>query len=345
VLPTEVRVPQLADLVEQLFSGGSLSEVEASEAQLKKNILLLLADGIGSESYSRAASAIGKVGLVPKIKSYATKAASPTGYAVFLQDPGRGFSFQLHPVPKFELFHTLASRGFSRVFKMPHRVWEETYDPERIERWLRGRADSTLDQFAVVPEPGDVFTVESTEDVHTVLGCLVEEFATNSTDLVLRLHDQNHLLKVTDRSRESVERELSGLPVVEPRRRWWLDGNQWKSEPLHPRVGDGYRSWTVSCGPLAATWLRVDRNGRYRLLCDSDRLLFGRVFLGAISLSFEEPATRPSGAQSVTKGSCFAVLPGESAFLVNAGTQELAVSLHHSPVSLALQSTDTERVQ
>jgi len=343
--PSGQRALQLAELVERLFCGGSVAEVEASETQLKAIILSLLADGVGSDSYSQAASALGAVGLVPKIKSYAVKAASPTGYAIFLQDPGRGFSFQIHPVPKFELFHTLGSRGFSRVFKMPYRVWKEAYEPARMERWLLGSADDALDRFAVVPEPGDVFTVESTEDVHTVLGCLVEEFATNSTDLVHRLHDQNQHLTVPNKSRDSVDSELLNLPVVEPRRRWWLDGDQWKSKPMQPLLGDGCRSWSVSCGPLVATWLRLNRNGVYRLRCDSDRLLFGRVFSGTASFSFQENSRRPAGGD-IRKGSCFALLPGESAHLINGGMEELAISLHHSPIGLALQvPADTQLAQ
>jgi len=327
---------QIADLAERLFTGGTVAEVESVEARLKTVVLSLLAGGVGSESYSEAAAALGQVGLIPKIKSYAVKAASPTGYAIFLQDPGRGFSFQLHPVPKFELFHTLASRGFSRVFKMPYAVWQTAYDSTRAERWLSGGADDEFDQFAVVPQPGDIFSVESTEDVHTVLGCLLEEFATNSTDLVLRLHDQNRLLDVPTKSRESVDRDLLDLPVVDPQRRWWLDGDRWRNEPLHPSVRDGCRSWSVSCGPLTATWLRIDRDGTYQLRCDGDRLLFGRVFSGEALLFSEHDSGSSSIRRGGSKGSCFTLLPGESAKVVNRGVEELAVSIHHSPVELSL---------
>ena len=42
-----------------------------------------------------------------------------------------------------------------------------------------------------MPDPGDVFVISELGVVHTVFGCVLEEYANVSTDMVARLHDQN----------------------------------------------------------------------------------------------------------------------------------------------------------
>ena len=42
-----------------------------------------------------------------------------------------------------------------------------------------------------MPKPGDVIVIDRLNVVHAVLGCVLAEFATVSTDMVDRLHDQN----------------------------------------------------------------------------------------------------------------------------------------------------------
>ncbi len=42
-----------------------------------------------------------------------------------------------------------------------------------------------------MPRPGDVIVIDKLSVVHSVVGCVLAEFATVSTDMVDRLHDQN----------------------------------------------------------------------------------------------------------------------------------------------------------
>jgi hypothetical protein len=330
-------ISEVRSLVASLGRDQSIASAESTEDQLKRHVRRLISSGPGSAGYSIAATALADVGLIPKFKSYAIKAANPTGYSIFLQNPGKGFSFQLHPVPKFELFHILATRGFSRVFKMPHALWEEVFEPARIEAWIAGKEDPELDAYAVEPRPGDLFTVESVTDVHTVLGCLVEEFATNSTDLVLRLHDQNAGLQIpTNFSRSQMEEELEALPDVSPSRFWFLSDRGWANQEVQPRYTPGASHWEVQCGPLTAGWLHLEPEKSTQLSCPDGHLLFARIFAGSARIRFRERRDAPGQGVEYHAGACFVLLPGESAVIEAKGTRELQLSLHRAPVDLAL---------
>jgi hypothetical protein len=131
------------------------------------------------------------IGLLCKYKSYAIKCASPLGYSIFLQNEGEGFSFQRHITHKTEVFHILDVKPGGYVFICDFKDWEQCYDRESFSAWLAGGADERYERFRYRPQPGDVFTISELGVVHTVVGCVLEEFATVSTDMVDRLHDQN----------------------------------------------------------------------------------------------------------------------------------------------------------
>ena len=100
-------------------------------------------------------------------------------------------SFQRHVVHKLEVFHIVGVKPGGFVFLCDSDTWERIYEPRAFERWLGGEPDERFDRFKFEPEPGDVFVISELGVAHTVIGCVLEEYATVSTDMVERLHDQN----------------------------------------------------------------------------------------------------------------------------------------------------------
>ena len=132
-----------------------------------------------------------RLGFLLKYKSYAVKASNPLGYSIFIQCKGEGFSFQQHITHKTEVFHILEVLDGGYVFLCDYKDWHENYEEQAFADWLAGNPDKRYEQFRIYPKPGDVFDINKLKFVHTVIGCILEEYATVSTDMVDRLYDQN----------------------------------------------------------------------------------------------------------------------------------------------------------
>jgi hypothetical protein len=127
------------------------------------------------------------VGFFHKYKPYGVKIASPFGYSLFDLHERQGFSFQVHIEPKYEAFHILRTKPGSLIYVGSVPEWEAVGD-----RWARGLwAGQDLPDPPAVwrPEVGDTTAIIETETVHSVLGCVLEEFAGCSVDAVERLYD------------------------------------------------------------------------------------------------------------------------------------------------------------
>jgi hypothetical protein len=181
----------LPELEVLLTQDAPIDVLESYEANLKEILLEAFARPMPGEAARQIARFQQSIGFLLKYKSYAVKAASPLGYSVFLQRPGEGFSFQRHITRKTEIFHILEVLPGGFVFLCDYEQWCEVYEPEAFSAWLAGRPDPRYDQFRTIPKPGDVFHVDKLNVVHTVIGCVLEEYATVSVDMVDRLHDQN----------------------------------------------------------------------------------------------------------------------------------------------------------
>jgi hypothetical protein len=131
-----------------------------------------------------------EVGFLFKYKPYGVKIASPFGYSLFDLKNGQGFSFQMHVEPKLEAFHFLLPKNHSLVYISSREEWLH-----EGESWARAAlVDKALvphPPFVRQPKSGDVIQVLTTEVVHAVLGCVLEEYASCSVDAVERLLDQN----------------------------------------------------------------------------------------------------------------------------------------------------------
>ena len=178
-------------LSEHLSRDLPIETLERFETILKTVLRMNLRGKVRGETARTVAEFQKEIGLLCKYKSYAIKCASPLGYSIFLQNAGEGFSFQRHVTHKTEVFHILDVKPGGYVFICDFKDWQQCYDRDSFSAWLAGAADERYERFRYRPQPGDVFTINELGVVHTVVGCVLEEFATVSTDMVDRLHDQN----------------------------------------------------------------------------------------------------------------------------------------------------------
>ena len=201
-------------LSEHLSKDLPIETLERFETILKTVLRANLDSKVSGETARIVAKFQKEIGLLCKYKSYAIKCASPLGYSIFLQNEGEGFSFQRHITHKTEVFHIVDVKPGGYVFICDYKDWEQSYDRESFSAWLAGESNGRYDRFRYHPQPGDVFTINELGVVHTVVGCVLEEFATVSTDMVDRLHDQNAGAVIPAHfNREFVKEQLAGLSL------------------------------------------------------------------------------------------------------------------------------------
>jgi hypothetical protein len=197
-----------------------IDTVERLESALKSALRGVLDSTPDTSLALIVARAQRDLGYLLKYKPYAAKCTHPLGYSVFLQRPHEGFSFQRHRTHKVEVFHILEVQPGARVFLCTFDEWARIYEPDRLEAWLDGEPDADFDRFSYEPAPGDVLAIEELDIVHAILGCVLEEFATVSTDMVDRLHDQNARSVIpVEFSRNYVERRLQATSYPTKSRR------------------------------------------------------------------------------------------------------------------------------
>jgi mannose-6-phosphate isomerase-like protein (cupin superfamily) len=300
-----------------------LPVLEAYEDLYKDVLRALVAGEVSGAAARELAGFQLAVGLLLKYKSYAVKASSPLGYSIFLQEPGAGFSFQRHVTHKTEVFHILDVHPGGFVFLCSYEQWLACYEPERFAGWLAGERDPDYERFRFAAAPGDVFVLDRLGIVHTVIGCVLEEFATVSTDMVERLHDQNSGRPVPPRfGRECVRRGLAALRTPPASRLVEGSARRPRHRPL-PRTDISGGSRTVLAdGFVAASELRVEPGGETAPFVDDRRAASlylragrGRVLLGtAAELARRSPPTLAITAQqllTVPPGICYAFVNEE----------------------------------
>lgn len=197
-----------------------------------------------------------RLGFLFKYKSYAIKASNPSGYSIFIQAKGEGFSFQQHIVHKTEVFHILEVLNGGYVFICDYKDWLENYEERAFADWLSGNPDKRYERFRIYPKPGDVFSINKLGVVHTVIGCVLEEYATVSTDMVQRLFDQNAGKKIPSYfSRDYAQGILKQLKFPAASRHVNIDTNSQRepiSEIMPLQIPGGSRS-ILSEGAIIAS--------------------------------------------------------------------------------------------
>ncbi len=279
----------LPALLEAMRAEGTIDEVERLEDLLKASLGSLFERGISASEAIELARLHAGLGFTIKLKSYAIKATTPLGYSVFLQEPGRGFSFQRHLEHKVELFHILAAPPGSLVFVSDFADWERAYDPATFDEWLRGeRPSEALDRRSFRPRTGDVVQIAQTGIVHTVLGCTLQEFATVSTDMVERLHDQNSGAAVPHHySREYAEARLRALHIGFARREEVADGNGFHSRELEPVWKNGVGELRLGGGGFEATQRALAPGTEVEVALDASESAVLHVSAGNLELGLD----------------------------------------------------------
>ena len=183
---------EIQSLAKALQADLPIAELEKLEWEFKSVVREIVERHSGDPScIFTVAKAQKQMGLLRKYKSYGIKACTPLGYAIFLLNHDEGFSFQNHLTGKVELFHFLRVSDGGYAFISGKEDWERSYRKEKFQDWLGGKADLAYESFKIFVRAGDVVKIDKPGIVHTAIGCVLEEYATASTDMVQRLHDQN----------------------------------------------------------------------------------------------------------------------------------------------------------
>ena len=295
-------VDALAALAHHLRQEWRIDQLERLEATAKLILHHNFARGVDDAAALQIAQFQKSVGFLLKYKPYAVKCASPLGYSVFLQEPREGFSFQRHLAHKTEVFHIVTAMPGGFVFLCDFEAWREVYDPVGFERWLAGRPDDRYERFRYDPAPGDVFVIDELNVVHTILGCVVEEFATVSTDMVDRLHDQNAGRGIPpDFGRARAMRQLAELAYPDSSRLVQAGvGREHEPCRIEPLRLDGGSMRVLVDDFVRGCHYRIDEGSRGPVLHDPARAASVYVTSGSGRISIgADGAARRDAAQSI----------------------------------------------
>jgi mannose-6-phosphate isomerase-like protein (cupin superfamily) len=318
----------LPPLVELLREDAPIARTELLEALYKRILRALLTRPISGPDARQVAHYQKQLGFVMKYKSYAVKAATPLGYSIFLQNQGQGFSFQQHLVHKLEVFHIVQVKPGGFVFLCNFEDWEKVYEPRAFENWLAGEANPSYDRFKFVPNPGDVFVIAELGIVHTVIGCVLEEYATVSTDMVKRLHDQNEGRAIPAAfTRAHTERALRAIEPP-PRHRLVRGFGDRDITAIEPVSFPGGERVVLCDSFLKAACYRLQPGRETALACDESRALILRVARGEGSIVLADSAELGTARPAVEfgRGDLILIPPGIHYAVRNQGPDECEYS-------------------
>ena len=329
-----------ASLADQLRADSPIAVLEQLERQLKEELTRELAAPPDGPRIRALASFQKDLGFLLKYKSYAVKAASPLGYSVFLQRPGEGFSFQQHLTHKTEIFLILEVPPGGYVFLCEFDEWRQAYRRDRFLAWLNGAADAQYERFRFVPQPGDVVVIDRLNVVHSVVGCTLAEFATVSTDMVDRLHDQNQARVVPPEfTRAFSEDRLRRLVWPDASNRVTSGASGWERAPIVPEaVSGGWRTTFGGGDRFAAASFRYERGAESDIATDARRATSIHIAAGSgrLVLGTQDEVRRPSPpALAACAGDLFLIPPGAHYRFVNEGPTPFIVAQHRIESAVA----------
>ncbi len=330
-------LPAIAKLITQDMS---IRKIEAVESVLKAVLLELFNKGLSGSEARELAEFQKRIGFVMKYKSYTIKAANPLGYSIFLQNAREGFSFQRHITHKTEVFHILEPLPGGFVFLCEYDEWTDCYEKDAFDNWLGGNPDARFDRFRFDAKPGDVFVIDKLNVVHTVVGCVLEEFATVSTDMVDRLHDQNAGKGIPERfCRKFATKKLMETNPPVSNRLVDIAGGKHIIKKLEAVGIKGGKRTSVDCAAIKLTWYTVDaEQSTDTFETGGDALSLyvtsgnGRVLIG----DRNESANPDISSVSAQKGDLLMVAPGMHYQLINDGPEPFRISEHRLPYEIAL---------
>jgi mannose-6-phosphate isomerase-like protein (cupin superfamily) len=329
-----------APLIQALRADSPIAVLEQSERQLKEILRSELAAPLDGLRIRALAAFQQDVGFLLKYKSYAVKAASPLGYSIFLQRPGEGFSFQQHVTHKTEIFYILDVLPGGYVFLCDFADWQRVYQRESFLAWLNGAPDPRYERFKFVPKPGDVIVIDRLSVVHSVVGCVLAEFATVSTDMVDRLYDQNEGRAIpSEFTRAFSEERIRRLVWPETSHRVTLESSGWSRAEMPPHAVTGGRKTTFGDDDkFTASSFRFDRGATSDIASDARRATCLHVASGSgrLVLGTADEVRRTSPPALMAKaGDLFLVAPGAHYGVVNDGGGPLVIAEHRIRADIA----------
>jgi mannose-6-phosphate isomerase-like protein (cupin superfamily) len=327
-------------LVDALRADSPIATLEAAERRLKGVLQEQLARPLDGNQIRSLAAFQRDLGFLLKYKSYAVKAASPLGYSVFLQRPGEGFSFQQHVTHKTEIFYILDVLPGGFVFLCDFDDWKRTYDRESFLAWMNGAPDSRYERFRFVPQPGDVIVIDRLSVVHSVVGCVLAEFATVSTDMVDRLHDQNEGRSIpAEFTRAFSESRIRNLQFPEHSRRVTLEPSGWSRSDVPSRPIQGGRQTDFGNDDrFSASVFRVEPGARTATSTIADRATCLHVATGSGQLALgtrDELRSASPPELNAKAGDLFLIAPDAHYAILNDTCHPLVVARHEIPPAVA----------
>ena len=321
------RDPALAQLFSDVLAVPlPIDQVEAVEL-LSKQLWDDVLRGPGSDPdlVQPAISFFHRIGFLHKYKSYGVKVASPFGYSLFLLADGKGFSFQLHASRKLEAFHILQTATSSFVYLSSEAEWYES-GAQAARNWAATGTPQPDSVCAYRPSVGDVIEVGQTKLVHTVVGCVLEEFATCSTDTVVRLFDQNAGRPTLLPSAHLDIAVTLQATAWSPKRKVSRADGGWADSPFHPD------SALIDVqGELTARRVVVPRSGEVlRFGALSDRLAVLVPLNNAVAVDAVGASWTVAPGQTV-------VIPQNVSFAVKTSCDDSVFALHVVSSELALK--------
>lgn len=327
------------ELLQHLKNDTDIDSVEELEDVVKQIIFQAYRKGINGEVARKIAKFQQDIGLLLKYKSYTIKCATPLGFSIFLHNAREGFSFQQHQTHKTELFHILTVKKGGFVFLCSMDQWLQYYDPIKFKAWLEGEINPTYEQFAFRPEPGDVFVVDKVGVVHTVVGCELEEFANDSTDMVDRLHDQNQYKTIpTKFNRAFATKLINQLSLPKSNRLIVWDESGFHIQSLSPKPITGGEKTTYAEIDFSAARMKIDPGESSEMFVDSKNAtnLFFHSGSGNIVVadrneleSGQTPTVKIGPKQDII------ITPGVYWQVQNTGITPMEFSEHKVPIEMA----------
>jgi oxalate decarboxylase/phosphoglucose isomerase-like protein (cupin superfamily) len=175
--------------------------------------------------------------------------------------------------------------------------------------------------------------------VHSVMGCTLAEFATVSTDMVDRLHDQNEGRPVpAEFTRTFAEQRIRAFTWPDVSHRVSHGASGWsRSELATAKITGGLRTM-FGHGAFVASSHRFKRGAASDIGADADRATClhvatgsGRLVLGdASEVRRMSPPTLAAQA-----GDLFLIAPGAHYGFVNDGETPLTIAEHRIQASVA----------
>lgn len=327
-------------LREFLIADLPIDKIEQLESILKSVLRPVLTSNCSGHDARKIAYFQKSIGFILKFKSYTVKASNPLGYSIFLHNEREGFSFQRHLTHKTEVFHILDVMPGGFVFLCNFDDWSTFYDERSCNRWLAGEPNDFFDQHKFIPEPGDVFVVSELGIVHTVIGCVLEEYATISTDMVDRLHDQNRGKLVPSHfNRDYVHTMLHKLELPKKNRFVNILSRRRLFKPLQADIVQGGYRFILNDSFVTASRYILEPYSEGAMEMDNHCSMCVRIFRGAGTIFIADDSElnhRNQVSSQFEAGDLFLIPPGIYYGFRNESSEPLEYSEHRILPEVAL---------